>query len=97
MNLQRLNVRSSDGDGDETLQIGLLLRMTARQDARDRLPRVTTRFDGGGGRWEGDSRTFEALEEDDGTRMGCSEFKEGQNAQSCGSMACSADATQCET
>lgn len=41
-----------------------LLQTTAHLDARDRLLRLTTRFDGGGGRWAGDSRTFEALKED---------------------------------
>lgn len=53
-----MDARDSDDDVDDLLR---LLRMTAHRDARDRLPRSTTRFDGGVGRWAGDSRTFEAL------------------------------------
>lgn len=66
-----MGVRDSGGD------VGLfrLLQTTAHRVARDRLLRWTTRFDGGGGRWAGDSRTFEALREDCSVRTGCSEFK----------------------
>lgn len=57
VSVQQMGVRDSDGD------VGLfrLLRTTVHRVARDRLLRWPTRLDGGGGRWAGDSRTFEAL------------------------------------
>lgn len=60
VSIQQVGVRDSDGDVGQFR----LLRMTAHLVARDRLLRLTTRLDGGGGRWAGDSRTFEALKED---------------------------------
>lgn len=71
VSVQQAGVRDSDGDGGQFP----LLPMTVHLVARDRLLRLTTRLDGGGGRWAGDSRTFEALKEDCWVRMGCSEFK----------------------
>lgn len=58
--VQQVGVRDSDGD----VVLFRLLRTTVHRVARDRLLRLTTRWDGGGGRWAGDSRTFEALKED---------------------------------
>jgi hypothetical protein len=62
VSLQQMDVQSNGGGVDYLLR---LLRTTAHRDARVRLPRATTRFDGGVGRWARNSRTFEALTEDD--------------------------------